>query len=160
MLGSLITGIVTGEASIAAKRAKAAAGAYFLAGVLLLVGAVFLLVAAYVALSTQIGPLYAALALGGGFLVLGLVLILLHRAEAARQARRDAERRAREATAIGNATALALLPAVLNALPALKGRHALTVLGIAGAATAGYAIYRENQPRPFRYGAPGPYRTR
>lgn len=160
MLGQLVSAVVTGEAAIAAKRARSAAGAYLLAAVLLLIGIGFLLVAAFVAVASQIGPLYAALALGGTFLILGLVLILLHRAEAARQAKRDAERRAREATAIGNATALALLPPLLGALPSLKGRHAVTALGIAGAAAAGYAIFRENQPRPFRYGAPGPYRVR
>lgn len=141
MLGPFITGVVTGEAAIAAKRAKAAVGAYAIAGVLILVGVVFLLAAAFIATAERIGPLRAALALGAGFLVVGVLFVLLFRAGAAKRARRDAERRAREATAIASATSAALLPALL------ASRHSLTLFGIAGAAAAGYAIFRENQPR-------------
>lgn len=148
MLGPLITGVVTGEAAIAAKRAKAAVGAYATAGILVLIGVAFLLVAAFVATARRIGPLDAALALGGGFLAVGVLLIVFHRIGAAREARRDAARRAREAGTIGSATAAALVPALLGS------RHRLTVLGLLGAAAAGYAIYRENTrsalpPRPL-----------
>lgn len=144
MLAPLITGVVTGEAAIAAKRAKAAVGAYAMAAILVLIGVGFLLVAAYVATARKIGPLDAALALGGGFLAVGLLIVLLHRIGAARRARRDAERRAREATAIGSATAAALVPALLGS------RHGLTVLVLLGAAATGYTIFRENtRPRPL-----------
>lgn len=148
MLGPLITGVVTGEAAIALKRAKAAAGAYAIAGVLVLVGVAFLLVAGFVAAAERIGPLRAALALGAGFLAAGVLFVLLHRAGAARQARRDAERRAREAATIASATAATLMPALLGS------RHKLALLGLAGATAAGYAIFRENQPRRSAYAGP------
>lgn len=145
MLAPLITSVVRGEAAIAAKRAKAAFGAYVAAALLVLIGTGFLLLAAFIALADRIGPLLAALWLGGGFLVAGILLVILHRMGAARAARRDAERRAREAAAIATATAAALAPLLV------RPRNLRTVLGIAGAAAAGYAILRENRsrrPRP------------
>lgn len=140
-LVSLITAIVSGEASEAVARARRKALVYALAGLLLLVGAGFLLAAGFIAAAREIGALPAALWFGAGFVVLALLLVGIDRLAARRRARREVRRRREEAKAIASAAAVALLPTLL----ASRARG-LALIFPAAAALA-YGVWRENAPR-------------
>lgn len=138
MLMSLITAVVSGEASDAVARARKALVVYAAAGLLALTGAGFLVGAGFVALAGRIGAIPAALWLGGGAILLALLIVLIHRLMARIEARRVARQRRTEIKAVAGATALALLPSLLSG----KGRG-LALLAPAVAAL-GYAVWREN----------------
>ena len=106
-LATLIASIASGEAADAAGRARRAVVAYAMAGLLAFAGLVFLTVAGFIALADRIGPLAAALWMGGGFLLVALVIVLVHRIAASMRARSAARRRRSEASAMASAAAIA-----------------------------------------------------
>lgn len=141
MLASLIASVASGEAVVAVKRAKRRAIAYVLASILLLCGLGFLVGAAYIWTARRYGPLEAALGFGGGFIALGLIVIIVHVISSRTGRRREVDRRKADLTAIGVATALGVLPGLL------KGKGGLGVVIAPVVALAAYAIYRENTRR-------------
>lgn len=141
MLASLIASVVSGEASDAVARTRRALVVYALAALLVLCGAGFLLAAGFVAIAREIGTVPAALWFGGGFVLLAVVVVAVHRISARVKARRAAARRQTEMKAVASAAALALLPTLL----AGRGRS-LVLIGPAVAALA-YAVWRENASR-------------
>lgn len=140
MLASLIASVVSGEASETVAAARRTAIVYAIAGLFFLCGLGFLVGAGFVMLAREIGTVAAALWTGGGFIVVGLVLVLVHRITARARARQAARRRSSEVAALASAAAFAALPAML----AGRGR----ALALAGPLLAGlaYAVYRENRP--------------
>lgn len=149
MLASLIASLASGETAVAIRRARRAAIVYLLAGVAGLCGAGFLLGALYIWLSDRYGRLETALGFGVGFIVLALLILLFHRLTAGSRARRAAERRRSDLTAMGVAAALAALPGLM------RGRAGVGALLAPALAVAAYAIYRENsRPRPDSDGPP------
>jgi hypothetical protein len=138
---SLITAIVSGEASEAVAKARRAALVYGLAGLLVLLGAGFLLAAGFIAVADEIGTLPATLWFGGGFIVVAVLLLAIYRLAARSRAKREAQRRRDEARAIASAAAVALLPTLL----ASRARG-LALIFPAAAALA-YGVWRENAPR-------------
>jgi hypothetical protein len=141
MLGSLLGGLLSGETIEAFRRARSAAIAYALAGFLGLFGIVFLLVAGYVALGREIGPVGAALSIGGGFLILAVAVLIVHRFSRRRRIREDTKRRKSELIAVATTTAIAILPTLA------RGKGGLLTLLAPAAAVVAYAIYRENTRR-------------
>lgn len=104
---------------------------------LALVGAVFLLVAGYLALAELYGPIYAALILGGFFLVLALAVYLGTRIGERRHRRQVAEKRkSTETSAFVTTAALTALPVVLKSP---IGR----TLALPAAAIAAYLLIRK-----------------
>lgn len=142
MLTSLIAGLASGETVAALRRAKTAAIVYVVAAVIAAIGAGFLLAAAFIWSERRYGALESALGLGGGFLVLSGLVLLVYRLTAGRRARRQAKRRKADLTALGVTAAAALLPTLARARPGPG-----LVLGPL-AALAAYAIYRENTRPP------------
>lgn len=140
-LAGLITSIVSGEASEAVARARRAAAIYLLAGILALAGLAFLIVAGFVATAKEIGTIEAALAFGGGFLILAIVIVSVYRIGARLRARRIAKKRRSEARAVAGAAAIAILPALL------ASRTGAIALGAPAIAALAYAVYRENTAR-------------
>ena len=138
MLASLIAGLASGETALAVRRARFAAVCYLLAGMAGLCGLGFLSGAFYIWLSRRTGPIEAALWIGGGFVVLSLGIVVFHRVMAGVRARRAAERRKSDMTAVGIAAALAVLPGLV------RGKAGLAALVVPALAVVGYAIYREN----------------
>lgn len=140
-LASLIASVVSGEASETVAAARRAAIVYALAGLFFLCGLGFLLGAGFMILAREIGTVAAALWTGGGFILVGLVVVLVQRISARARARQAARRRSSEVAALASAAAFAALPAML----AGRGR----ALALAGPLLAGlaYAVYRENRPR-------------
>jgi len=138
MLASLLAGLASGETALAVRRARFAAMCYLLAGMAALCGLGFLVGAFYIWLSRHTGPIEAALWIGGGFVVLSLGIVLFHRVMAGVRARRAAERRKSDMTAVGIAAALAVLPGLV------RGRAGIAALIVPALAVVGYAIYREN----------------
>lgn len=140
-LASLIASVVSGEASETVAAARRTAIAYALAGLFFLCGLGFLVGAGFVTLAREIGTVAAALWVGGGFIVVGLVVMAVHRIGARTRAKQAARRRHSEVAALASAAAFAALPAML----AGRGR----ALALAGPLLAGlaYAVYRENRPR-------------
>ncbi len=142
MLASLIASLASGETVLAVRRARRAAIAYGLAGVGAVCGLGFLVGAFYIWLSEHYGRLEAALWIGGGFLVLSIIIVLVHRLMEGSRKRRDALKRKSDLKAVGIATAIAVLPGLL------RSKAGLGALVIAPAlAVLGYAIYRENSSR-------------
>lgn len=140
-IATLIASIVSGEASETMASARRAALFYAAAAVLVLCGVGFLVGAGFILLSREIGSLAAALWFGGGFVLAGLILVMIHRVMARARARQAAQRRSSEMAAVASAAAFAALPALL----AGRGRAAaLMAPVIAGLA---FAVYRENRPR-------------
>jgi len=142
MLATLIQTLVTGEAKGAARRVQRALIDYTIAGVFLAIGLGFLIAAGYIYATRHYDPLYVALGFGGGFILLAVIAVLVHRISSGMQARRRAEEeRAAQFRSVAVAAAVATLPTLL------KGRAG--ILGALGplAAMAAYAIYKENSGR-------------
>jgi undecaprenyl pyrophosphate phosphatase UppP len=143
MLASLIASLASGETLIAVRRARRAAIAYFLAALATLCGFGFFVAALYIWAAQRYGLIEAALWMGGGFIVLALIILIGHRVTAGAQARRAADRRKADLTAVGVATALAVLPGLFRV------RGGLGVLLAPAIGLVAYAIYRENsKPGP------------
>jgi undecaprenyl pyrophosphate phosphatase UppP len=138
MLASLIASLASGETRVAMRRARRAAITYVLAGMAGLVGVGFLIGALYIWLSERYGRLETAIGFGVGFIVLAALILLVHRLTAASRARRAAERRKADLTAMGVAAALAALPGLM------RSRAGLGALLAPALAVVAYAIYREN----------------
>jgi undecaprenyl pyrophosphate phosphatase UppP len=143
MLASLLASLASGETLQAIRRARRTAIVYLLAGVAGLIGVGFLIGALYIFLSDRYGRLETAVGFGVGFIVLALLILFVHRLTAASRARRVAERRKSDLTAMGIAAALAALPALT------RSRAGLGALLAPALAVVAYAIYRENsKPDP------------
>ncbi|RWO06618.1 MAG: hypothetical protein EOS07_21660 [Mesorhizobium sp.] len=138
MLASLISGLASGEAVAAVRRARTAAIVYALAALAALCGLGFLVGAAYVWVAGRYGPMAACLGFGVGFLVIAGLLLLIHQLSAGARARRRARRRNADMKAVGITAVLAVLPALL------KGKGGLGTILAPAIALAAYAIYREN----------------
>jgi hypothetical protein len=149
MLATLIAGLASGETLAALRRARTAAIVYLLAAIAACMGLGFLIAAAFIWAERRYGPIEAALGFGIGFIVVGLLILLVYRLTAGSRARRQAKRRKTDLTALGVTAAAALLPTLLRgkAAPGL-------VLGPLAAIVA-YAIYRENTRPPKDDGDPG-----
>jgi divalent metal cation (Fe/Co/Zn/Cd) transporter len=105
----------------------------------LLVCAIFLLVAAFIALAMWIGPLWAALALAGGALVIALAILAGYRLAAGKAAHEQAERqRSGETRALLATTAITALPMLMRS--SLVRRYGLPV----GAALVALYIFTRN----------------
>lgn len=141
-LASLLISIVNGEAGTIAKHIRGAAIAYGVALVAVLAGAGFLVLAAYLWAAQRFGPINAALGFGVGFLVLAGVVLLVYRLTAKKRARRRAERRKSDFTALAIAAAIATLPELL------RSKEGLGALVGPLAAVLAYAVYRENSSKP------------
>jgi hypothetical protein len=142
MLASLLTGLASGETVAAMRRARTAATVYLLAGIAALCGVGFLIGAAYIWMAARYGSQAAALSFGAGFLVIAGLILLIHQIAKGSRARRRAERRKADMTAMGVTAALAVLPTLL------KGKSGLGIILGPAAALAAYALYRENaKPR-------------
>jgi undecaprenyl pyrophosphate phosphatase UppP len=149
MLASLIASLASGETVVAIRRARRAAIVYLLAGAAGLIGLGFLIGALYIWLAERYGRVETALGFGIGFIVLALLILLIHRLTAGSRAKRAAERRKSDLTAMGVAAALAVLPGLM------RSRAGLGTLIAPALAVVAYAIYRENsKPKPDRDGAP------
>ncbi|RWK93078.1 MAG: hypothetical protein EOR45_27120, partial [Mesorhizobium sp.] len=101
MLASLLSGLASGEAVAAVRRARTAAIVYALAALAALCGLGFLVGAAYVWVAGRYGPMAACLVFGLGFLVIAGLLLLIHRLSAGARARRRARRRTADIKAVG-----------------------------------------------------------
>lgn len=140
MLSSLIASVVSGEASEAVGRARRAAIVYILAGLFALCGVGFLLGAAFVASADRFGAIHAALGFGGGFILLALIVVAIHKAVSRAKEKRAKKRMQSEMAAVASAAALAALPTLLAGG---KGRSA--ALLAPALAALGWAIWRENK---------------
>lgn len=139
MLASLIQSLAVGEATGAARRVRRALISYSIAGAFLAVAISFFVAAAYILAARNFDPLYVALSFGGGFVVLAVIAVLVHRIMSGMQAKRRAqEERAAQMKSVALAAGIAALPTLL------KGRAG--IMGVIGplVAMAAYAIYKEN----------------
>ncbi|WP_442582250.1 hypothetical protein ACSBOB_10015 [Mesorhizobium sp. ASY16-5R] len=142
MLASLIAGLATGETLAALRRAKRAAIAYLLAGILAAFGIVFLLVAATIWASQRYGAIHATLGIGGAFVALAVVIVLVHKMTSRVRAKAAVRQRNRDFAKAAVAAGIAVAPALLSGR---AGKAALLAPAIAAVA---YAIYRENSKPP------------
>jgi len=141
LLATFISAVVSGEAAHVAGRVKRGLIVYLLAALLSLAGIGFLAAAAFIATARAIGHLPAALAFGGGLLLIAIIMVAAHRLQSRRASRLAAERRRTELKSLVGMSAVALLPTILS-------RGGARTLAIPAIAAAIYAIYRENAPRP------------
>jgi hypothetical protein len=139
MLASLLAAFASGETFQVVRRLRWAVIAYALAGIALFVAFGFLVGAGYVAASNRYGTIDAALGFAGGFFLLAVIILVVHRIASGMRARSIARQRSKELTTIGAAAALAVLPTLL------RGKGGLATLLAPALAVAAYAIYRENR---------------
>jgi undecaprenyl pyrophosphate phosphatase UppP len=143
MLASLIASLASGETVVAIRRARRAAIVYLFAGMAGLCGVGFLIGALYIWLSERYGPLETAFWFGVGFIAIAILILAVHRLTAGSRARRAAERRKSDLTALGIAAAIAALPGLM------RSRAGLGAMIVPALAMVAYAIYRENsKPKP------------
>ena len=145
-LVSVIAAIASGEASEAIGKARRAAILYAAAGLFLCVGAGFLLAAGFIVAADRLGTVEAALWFGGGFVLVSLVIVAIHRLTARARVRRETKRRREEARAVASAAAIAILPTLL------ASRARGLALVFPAAAALAYGVWRENAPRRDRDG--------
>jgi len=141
-LASLLISLVTGEAGTVARNIRGAAIAYGIALLAALIGASFLLLAAYLWAAARFGAINTALAFGAVFLVFAGIVVLVYRLTAKKRARRRAERRKSDLTALAIAAGIAALPELL------RSKEGLGALLGPLAAFLAYAVYRENSTKP------------
>ncbi|MEW9834400.1 hypothetical protein [Mesorhizobium marinum] len=139
MLASLLASLASGETVVALRRARRAAIVYLLVGLFAACGLGFLIGALYIWFAARYGSLEAAILFGLGFIVLALLVLLVDRLTAQSRARKAAERRKSDLTAIGVAAAMAALPGLL------RSRVGLGATVVPALAVIAYAIYRENR---------------
>lgn len=144
MLPTLLTSILSGEATFAVRRARRAAIVYAVIGLLLVLAVGFLLAAAFIYASRYYGNLNTALGFAGGFIVLALVVWGIFKVTSSVRAKRRARRHRGELTSLATAAALAALPGLM------KGRSVAGLVGLPLVALVAAQIYREN----FRKGNP------
>jgi undecaprenyl pyrophosphate phosphatase UppP len=143
MLARLLASFASGETVVAVRRLRRALVAYALAAMAALCGAGFFIGAFYIWLAERYGAIAAALWIGGGFVAIAVLVLVVHRSMVGRRARRAADRRKADLTAVGVAAALAVLPGLL------RSKAGFGVLLAPVIALAAYAIYRENsKPDP------------
>lgn len=106
--------------------------------VLALVGVGFLIAAGYIALAGALGGLYAALIMGGAFLILALAVYLGAQIGAGRRRQEEMERRR------SGETGAFVTTAALTALPVLAKSPMVLRLGLPAAAIAAYLLFRKN----------------
>lgn len=117
-------------------RAKKLVIVYAVIGLFLLLGCFFLVAAGFFALATQIGPIYAALVLGGVFLVLALAVFAGAQIGESNRKRRTVERRR------SSETGAFVTTAALTALPVLLRSPVIRKLGLPAAALAAFLLVR------------------
>ncbi|KFC62528.1 hypothetical protein FF80_03623 [Devosia sp. LC5] len=117
-------------------RAKKLAIVYAVISLFLLLGCFFLVAAGFFALTTQIGPIYAALVLGGVFIVLALAVFAGAQIGESNRKRRASERRR------SSETGAFVTTAALTALPVLLRSPAIRTLGLPAAALAAFLLIR------------------
>ncbi len=138
MLSSLLTSILSGEASNAVKRTRAAIIAYALIGVCAVLAAGFLLAALFIWLSRRFGTLETAIGFGLGFLLLAaLVWLVSWLVARSRRKKRAAQQRAELAT-LAAVAAVGALPGLMN------GRSMAGILGLPIIGLIAAEIYKEN----------------
>ena len=140
MLASLIASFASGEVADAIRRARTAAIAYLLAGIAAVCGLAFLIGAAFAATAQAYGTVNAALAFGGGFLALALLVLLIHRISMRRRKKEAERRRSQDIRTMAEV-------ATLIVIPALIARSGVGGVAAPLLALLGYGIYRENRPR-------------
>lgn len=102
------------------------------------VGLGFLVAAGFIALSDQVGGIYAALIFAGTFLVLALAVYLGSRIGEGRHRRAIADKRR------SSETSAFVTTAALTALPTLLKSPLVRTLGIPAAAIAAFMLMRNN----------------
>lgn len=111
-------------------------------GVFGVIGVVFLLIAGFLALSDLYGGIYAALILGGGFVLLAIAVFLGAKIGAGNRHRKAVERKKT------NDTNAFLTTAALTALPVLLRSPTVRAFGIPAAAVAAFFLARKADDRP------------
>jgi hypothetical protein len=142
MIASLLAAFASGETRHLVRQVRLAAIVYLLAGMAALVALGFAIAAGYVAAADRYGTINAALAFAGGFFLLAILILVVHRIASRARARSIARQRSTELTTIAAAAALATLPSLL------RGKSSLATLLAPAFVLAAYAIYRENKAKP------------
>ncbi|ODT66956.1 MAG: hypothetical protein ABS75_25595 [Pelagibacterium sp. SCN 63-23] len=119
-------------------RARSTALAYGVIAVFLVTALVFLLAAGFMALAEVIGPIMAALAMGGAFLLLALAVYLGAQIGRSRKHKQLAERRR------ASETGAFLTSAAITALPMVARSPALLRLGVPAAILAFFLLRRSD----------------
>lgn len=107
-------------------------------GLFALIGIGFLLVSGFFALTLLVGPIYASLILGGGFLLLALAVLAGTKIDEGERKRRASEKRR------SSETSAFMTTAALTALPVLLKSPLVRRLGLPAAAIAAFLLVRKS----------------
>lgn len=144
MIGSLIAAFVSGEAGLMAERAKRAAIAYAIVLIFAVLGLSFLLFAGFIQLANMYSPLIAALSMGGAFLLIAIIVMVIHQVRARAEQKRIERKRRTDLASLGATAAVASIPSLL------KGRKGGKAAGAAAALLpvvigVAFALYRRRR---------------
>ncbi len=137
-MSRLLISLLSGEAMAVVGRARKSMVEYAIAAVAALIGFIFLLVAGFIYVADRYGELYAALYLGGGFLLLAVLVLIYHKLMTRLRIRRARRRMNAEAVSVAATLGVAALPLLLTRKGMMAG------VALPAIAAAAYAIYREN----------------
>lgn len=141
MLGSLVVRILTGEAGVMFARLRTVAVLYALMAVAALCAAIFLLLALFFWVASHLGPIWAALAFAGGFVVvIGLLYVALAATRRPKETDRQ-ERLRRDVASIAGVAAMSNLPVILRSARRQKRLLAIPVAAIGLWGAVRMAIY-------------------
>ena len=93
MLATLIASVLSGEATEALGRVRRKIVAYLIAGLLAACGVGFFIGAGTIALAREVGAVSAALWIGGAFVLIAVLVLIVHRIMTRVRARRVAFQR-------------------------------------------------------------------
>jgi EamA domain-containing membrane protein RarD len=149
MLATLLASFASGEAMVAARRARQTAIAYLLAAAAALCGIGFLIGAGYIWTARRYGALEASLGFGIGFLVLAGIILVIYKLAVNRRREREIRQRNKEMANLAIAAGLSAVPTLLSSKAGLGAIVAPALAAVA------YAIYRENRAKPDQSGEEG-----
>lgn len=144
MIGTLIASVATGEVKTVLDRVKRTVLAFTISGLCFLIAIIFLMIAGTLWLAHRLGPIEATLSVGIGFLVVGIVVLILHRLTSSTKSKVAKRRRDDDLRKAAIATGIAILPTLL------RGRTGRAALLAPAAGAVAYVLYRENSGRRRR----------
>lgn len=142
MLSSTLIALLSGEATARVRRLKSQMIILSILGGIALVGLMFLMLAGYLCLAAWIGPVRAALWVGGSLVAVAILGYLIYRLTAGARSRRRVAVQDAQMSALMTTTALSVLPVMASR----AGAMGLVLAPFLAA--VGYRIYEENtRPR-------------
>lgn len=139
MLSSFLSALISGEVKQYASHIRNATVVNVLAVIAVVIGIGFGIGAGYIALAQQIGPLYTSIWFAAGFIVAGVILLMINKMRTRAWKRRRRAERGQEIRALATTALIAALPSLMKSRTGMIGLL-LPLIGLVA-----FKIYEENR---------------